>query len=185
MLVNILDTNAYIKILKDRLSLTETYFITDDLAEEFQTAEQEHNNARIRSKNIITIPCKCPEYMKCYKEYINKFYAFSNFSKMRGFGDVSILALLDYARLHPVRLGILLSERVSKEITMALMRCGNGREKLDFGIYLAHSGADKQLAKRIRYSFPDTASILYYADLRKIENEHRQIALDLGESMQL
>lgn len=97
--MKIIDTNTLNYILKNNLKINEIYYIAPDVKEESEVVEQilgkklpdnikEISKEEIYNENI---------YIKNYKEMINK-YKGRSFYNMTGFGDISILALIETMR---------------------------------------------------------------------------------------
>lgn len=99
--MNILDTNGINKILQDKLTLSEEYYLAPDVAEEAVLTEILHKAQMPRK--IINLSntgyFNQVVYVDHYKTILNK-YGGRSFYNMTGFGDVSILAtlhmLIDY-----------------------------------------------------------------------------------------
>ena len=152
MRINILDTNTYIEILKDGLVLEDYYFITEDLSDEFQAAEEDRDAEPGRQSHIITLPLNCHLYTKCYRARVNQHYSFPRLKKKRSLGDWSVLALLDYCWHHPVHFLNLLAGAIDFSRIRDFAERNMDNRQHHFIVYLAYPETDRQFAGLIQAS---------------------------------
>ena len=179
MRINILDSNTYIEILQDGLILEDYYFITEDLDDEFQAAEEVCGVESDRQSHIITLPLNCPLYASCYRSRINQHYSFSRFRKRRSLGDWSVLALLDYRWHHPAHFLNLLDGVIDLNRIRAFAEDHADNRQCHFIVYLAYPETDRPFVNFIQASPLDAVSVLHYSDLRAEEGRLRQSSLEL------
>lgn len=93
--MKILDTNIIIKILNKDIIYKERIFVTSDLLEEYENAEF-YNNAKINNERVnIELDKELGAlFYNYYKRNLNELSGRSFFG-MTGFGDISIISLVD------------------------------------------------------------------------------------------
>lgn len=90
--MKILDTSALDFAAKSGITLTEEFFVTPDVLDEFEVGHDRRLPRNVR--NIFEMEWfDRATYLRSYKEMLNA-HGGRSFYNMTGFGDVSILALL-------------------------------------------------------------------------------------------
>ena len=99
--MNIIDTNTLNHIFKNNIRLEGVYYLAPDIKEESEIVEQIFGKKIPDGIRDISGEPSFNEcvYVKNYKEMLNKHRGRS-FYNMTGFGDISILALLQTLREH-------------------------------------------------------------------------------------
>jgi hypothetical protein len=104
--MNLIDTNGITRILRNRLRLTEDYYLAPDVVDESELAQLVHGGqiprrvqhlAELDTFDMVV-------YLDQYKRILNA-YGGRSFYNMTGFGDVSILAGIHAVTAHSGRQG--------------------------------------------------------------------------------
>ena len=149
--MNILDSTAIVYAFSNELVLEDEYFITDDLDQEFEVAEVKHNVRRgdviLNIKQFGSFDLAF--YLKVYQTTLNKHEGHS-FSKMSGFGDVSIVTLVECVL-----------DNFGKQVQGKLDLFGEGEVEV-VNVFTS----DKRLQRHLKREFGDRVVIKSNEELR-------------------
>ena len=170
MIVRVLDTNAYIAILREESTLNEVCYITEDLSTEFEIAEVEHE-VLSRQDNIITVKyVNYPGYVGHYCKLLEKLKGkrLGNLLAGRGMGDLSLLALLECGRYDALALRQVLVGQLAKAGPERSSSGGSTSPlpPVRFTIYTPGTALEDQaLSKEIKSKYADIATLACYKDI--------------------
>ena len=98
--VNIIDTQTYQRLMDNDRACDELFYGALDLDEELGLSEDIKEIERGIKLEIVSFS-KHPGLLIQYRSCINDYYNFSNFNKIRGVADLSIIALVGYVLEQP------------------------------------------------------------------------------------